>query len=77
MQGWVLFHSDSNPIGAEMVKSRLEAEGIRALILNKRDSSYGMFGPVEVHVPEADLGRAQDCMAEPRTPEDEDGHLDQ
>lgn len=71
MQGWVLLHSDGNPIGAEMVKSRLEAAGIRAVILNKRDSSYGMFGSVEVHVPEADVERAQSCLAGPSAPDSE------
>ena len=41
----------SQPVQAEMLKASLEAQGFRALILNKRDSSYGMFGEVEVHVP--------------------------
>lgn len=63
MQGWVLLHSGGNPIGAEMIKSQLEAAGIHAVILNKQDSSYGMFGPVEVHVPETELERAQTCLA--------------
>jgi|AACY02.11.fsa_nt_gi hypothetical protein len=77
MQGWALLHSDGNPIGAEMVKSRLEAAGISVVILNKRDSSYGMFGTVEVHVPEAELEHAKACLTEPRASEDEDGQCAQ
>ena len=40
------------------MKGSLEAQGIQALILNKRDSSYGTFGEVEVLVPVADAERA-------------------
>ncbi|MCH1582462.1 MAG: DUF2007 domain-containing protein [Flavobacteriales bacterium] len=63
MDGWTLVHSDGQTFGAELVKSQLEAVGINAIVLNKRDSSYGMFGPVEVYVPTPDAGRAQAHLA--------------
>ena len=63
MEGWTLVHSDGQTFGAELVKSQLEAEGIQAVVLNKRDSSYGMFGPVEVYVPISEAERAQSCLA--------------
>jgi hypothetical protein len=62
MEGWTLVHSDGQTFGAELVKSQLEAEGIHAIVLNKRDSSYGMFGPVEVYVPTPEAERAQACL---------------
>lgn len=63
MEGWTLVHSDGQTFGAELVKSQLEAEGIQAIVLNKRDSSYGMFGAVEVYVPISEAERAQSCLA--------------
>ena len=63
MEGWTLVHSEGQTFGAELVKSQLEAEGIHAVVLNKRDSSYGMFGPVEVYVPTSDAERAQACLS--------------
>ena len=62
MQGWVLVHSDSQTFGAALCRSRLEAAAIRCVVLNKRDSSYGMFGPVEVYVPAEDLEKARACL---------------
>ena len=35
----------------------------RPVVLNKQDSSYGMFGSVEVYVPTEDLERAQSALS--------------
>lgn len=65
MEGWTLIHSDSMSFGAEVCRARLEEAGVKAVVLNKQDSSYGMFGPVEVYVPQDDFERAQAALAAP------------
>jgi hypothetical protein len=62
MEGWSLIHSDSMPFGAEVCRAKLEGAGIKAVVLNKQDSSYGMFGPVEVYVPQEELERARTAL---------------
>lgn len=59
----VVFTSDS-VIEAEIVKSKLEAEGISALLLNQKDSSYQAFGQAEIYVLEADAERAKEIIAQ-------------
>ncbi|MDB4563760.1 DUF2007 domain-containing protein [Flavobacteriales bacterium] len=63
MEGWTLIHSDSVPFGAEVYRTRLEAAGIKVVVLNKQDSSYGMFGSVEVYVPNEDLQRSKEVLS--------------
>ncbi len=63
MEGWTLIHTNSVPFGAEVCRAQLEASGIKAVVLNKQDSSYGMFGSVEVYVPTEDLERAQSALS--------------
>ena len=58
MEGWTCIRTVPQPFQADLLKGSLEAQGIQALILNKRDSSYGTFGEVEVLVPAADAQRA-------------------
>lgn len=63
MEGWTLIRKVSQPFQADLLKATLEGQGIPALILNKRDSSYGMFGEVEVHVGQSDAERAAEVLA--------------
>ena len=51
MKDWVKVFSHSNPIQVEMMKHLLEEEEIDSVILNKKDSVYGTFGEIELHVP--------------------------
>lgn len=44
---------------AEIVKDVLEDAGVKAVILNKKDSSYNNFGALEVHVLPADVMKAK------------------
>lgn len=43
---------------AELIKSRLLSEGIEAVVLNKKDSSYVSIGEVEVYVQQENLLKA-------------------
>ena len=44
--------STNNPNKAEITKQMLEENNINVVLLNKQDSSYKMFGVIELFVPE-------------------------
>ena len=44
--------STNNPNKAEITKQMLEENNINVVLLNKQDSSYNMFGVIELFVPE-------------------------
>lgn len=48
---WVCVYSTTLPHLAEVIIGNLESSNIPAVKINKRDSSYGGFGQVEIHVP--------------------------
>jgi len=48
---WVNVYTASTPIEAEIIIAMLRENGIDAVEMNKRDSSYLSFGPVEVYCP--------------------------
>lgn len=43
-ENWVLLSSYQNPNVAALAKALLEENGIQVVEINKRDSSYGLFG---------------------------------
>ncbi|TLU98983.1 putative signal transducing protein [Dyadobacter luticola] len=56
---WVKAYQSSQAIRAEIARELLEQGGIAAVIMNKKDSSYPVFGMYEVHVPASELSQAQ------------------
>ena len=50
--------STNNANKAEITKQMLEENNIAVVLLNKQDSSYLMFGPVELYVNEKQLNQA-------------------
>ena len=44
--------STNNPNKAEITKQMLEENNINVVLLNKQDSSYNMFGTIELFVTE-------------------------
>lgn len=48
-EGWTMVYSTADPVKMEICKSVLEEENIRAVIINKKDSSY-LFGESELYV---------------------------
>ena len=42
--------STENPNKAEIIKQMLEENDINVVLLNKQDSSYNMFGTIELYV---------------------------
>ncbi|SKC00340.1 putative signal transducing protein [Dyadobacter psychrophilus] len=56
---WVKAFQSAQMIRAEIAREILEQNGIAAVIVDKKDSSYPIFGMYEVHVPASDLSQAQ------------------
>ena len=47
---------------AQIVKDRLEAEGVHAIILNQQDSMYQSFGYIEVYVLNEEVEKAKSIV---------------
>lgn len=58
MNDWTSIYITGNPHHAEMMKQVLEDNGIIAVIINKKDSSY-LFGDIEVYVNDGDAELAK------------------
>lgn len=54
--------STNNPNTAEITRQMLEENNINVVLLNKQDSSYLMFGPIELYVNEQQLKKATDLL---------------
>ncbi|WP_026966330.1 putative signal transducing protein [Algoriphagus terrigena] len=54
MQNWIKVFEDQNQIRAEIVKAVLEENGIPAVVMNKKETVYNVFGSYEVLVAQAD-----------------------
>jgi hypothetical protein len=64
MENRVMVFSTTLEHAALIVQDRLEAEGISALILNQKDSSYNTFGSIEVYVETENEERAKQIVEE-------------
>ena len=53
-KNWINIFSSANPIEVEIVKQMLEENNINAVALNKQDSSYKMFGTIDLFVNETE-----------------------
>ena len=58
-KGWEKIFSSAQPYQAEVAKQILEENGIQAVVINKKDSSYLAFGEAEVYVKQEDVIRAK------------------
>ena len=56
--------STENPNKAEITKQMLEENNITVVLLNKQDSSYLMFGSIELYVNEKQLKFAKKLLNE-------------
>lgn len=54
MDSWIKVFEDKNQIRAEIVKGVLEESGIAAVVMNKKETVYNVFGTYEVLVPQGD-----------------------
>ena len=51
-KNWINIFSSANPIEVEIIKQMLEENKITSVMLNKQDSSYNMFGTIDLYVTE-------------------------
>ena len=56
--------SSDNPNKAAIVKQMLEENNIKVVLLNKQDSSYLMFGLVELYVQEDQVEKTENLLKE-------------
>jgi hypothetical protein len=56
---WVVIYSSDKPWQAEIAKQVLADNGIEAVVINKRDSSYTAFGDAEVYVANEDAEKGR------------------
>tara|TARA_B110000467_G_C18029785_1_gene320124 strand:+ start:322 stop:543 length:222 start_codon:yes stop_codon:yes gene_type:complete len=59
---WVVLKSNSQAFELEMMKGFLLENGIDSIIMNKKDSSYQMFGESELMIKEEDLHKANELL---------------
>ena len=48
---WIKIYTSTNVIEAEVILAMLHENGIEAVEMNKRDSSYLSFGSIELYCP--------------------------
>ena len=49
LNGWFKIYTSTNPIKVEIIKHMLKENNIDSVIINKQDSSYNMFGNIELY----------------------------
>ncbi len=52
MANWITVYTSKDRIRTELIKNELILQGINAVILDKKDGSFPMIGPVAINVPE-------------------------
>ncbi len=69
MENWELILSSKDSARAEIAKGMLQEQQIHAVIMDKKDSNYPVFGFFEVYVPLEDAERAKTILTNEITPE--------
>lgn len=70
MDNWINVMTTANSARAEIARGVLEQNGINAVLMDKKDSSYSnIFGYVEVMVPIENAEAAKTLIANEVTPE--------
>jgi hypothetical protein len=60
---WELLYSSDKSYQVEILKSLLEEAEIDAVVLNQQDSSYILFGDIELYVPRSDVLVARQILS--------------
>jgi hypothetical protein len=63
-KGWKQVFLSGEMYRAEIARELLENNGVKAVILNQKDSSYTAFGNIEVYVNETDEEKAIKILKE-------------
>lgn len=68
MANWTPIHTARDKQDAEILRGRLEANGIPAVVFDKRSSVYPSMGSIEVMVDRDDVLRAIHLISLPNEP---------
>lgn len=63
-ENWIKAFQSERVMRAELAREILDQSGIAAVIVNKKDSNYPVFGMYEVHVLTQDLTQAQTILTD-------------
>lgn len=61
---WIRIYKTTMQFDAAIVKGKLDDAEIPCVLLNQRDSAYGVFGDIHVEVPEEFEQQARAILAE-------------
>jgi len=61
-KNWIKIFTSANFYQAEIVKQVLVEHHIDSVLLNKKDSSHGTFGHIEVYIHQQDFSSAIEIM---------------
>lgn len=59
---WIIVKNSNQPYQLELLKGLLLEHKIEAVVMNKKDSSYLVFGTAELLVQEADVVKAKELI---------------
>lgn len=62
MENWIKVFESSMQVRAEIVKGVLEEHQIQAVVLNKKETIYQIFGNYEVHVQRGNMMTATNII---------------
>ena len=61
-KGWNKVFISQDKRLTTLLISLLDKEGVHAVSINKQDSSYGMFGNIEIYVQESEIRKAKEII---------------
>ena len=61
---WIQLFATTDSYKAEMIRQTLADHNINAVVINKQDSSYGLFGQVELYTHQDHQEEAQQIIRE-------------
>lgn len=61
-KNWIKLFNSTNFYQAELLKQALIENGIDAVVMNRQDTSYGLFGQVEVYIHQDNFSVATELM---------------
>lgn len=61
-QDWVKVWDCQNQVDALLIQMKMEEVGIEVVVMNQQDSSYGMFGGIQLWVPQGDKHAAEGLL---------------
>ena len=61
---WVIIYSSTNHIEVEIIKQMLEENLVNSVAINQQDSSYNLFGSINLFVHEQNLDKATKLISE-------------